>query len=266
MTADHGDRVDGADLDAWWDFDDPAASADRFRQALAVLPADRPVIAAELTTQLARALGLAGDGAGASALLDQVDTSTPVVQARVALERGRLLRSGGAPEAAVPFFRTALDAAGSAGEEYLTVDALHMLAIVLPDEADELTGQALIVTSRSADPRVRRWAGALRNNLGWSHHDAGDHQGALRQFEGALEVYLEHGTAEQVHIAHWSVARALRSLGRHDEALAIQSRLSQDDAPDGYVEEELAELYEALGRPDEATHHRHRAQHLLPPS
>jgi tetratricopeptide (TPR) repeat protein len=47
------------------------------------------------------------------------------------------------------------------------------------------------------------------------------------------------------------VANALRLLRRHDEALAIQLRLEKefaaDGQADGYVLEEIAELYDALG-------------------
>jgi len=47
-----------------------------------------------------------------------------------------------------------------------------------------------------------------------------------------------------VHIAKWSVARCLRSLGRHDEALAILEALEREGRaagkPDPYVDEEIA--------------------------
>jgi hypothetical protein len=58
------------------------------------------------------------------------------------------------------------------------------------------------------------------------------------------------------------VARTLRSLQRHDEALAIQLRLEREfDAagqPDPYVFEELEALYRARGDADKAEHYNAR--------
>ena len=55
-------------------------------------------------------------------------------------------------------------------------------------------------------------------------------------------------------IARWTVARALRGLGRHAEALEVQEKLRAEcdgaGRPDGYVYEELAENHLAIGRRD----------------
>jgi hypothetical protein len=55
----------------------------------------------------------------------------------------------------------------------------------------------------------------------------------------------------RTRIARWTVARGLRSLGRLDEAEAIQRKLADElaeaHAPDGYVFEELAEIAVARG-------------------
>jgi len=72
-----------------------------------------------------------------------------------------------------------------------------------------------------------------------------------------------HGTAEQVRVASWAVARELRSLARFGEALAIQLQLVEQGPPDGCVQEELAELYLATGRADEARRHAGEAVELL---
>ena len=59
------------------------------------------------------------------------------------------------------------------------------------------------------------------------------------------------------------MARCLRSLGRYDEALAIQRALEQEwaaaGAADGYVFEEMAELLDATGKPGEAKPYFRRA-------
>ncbi|HEX4782104.1 MAG TPA: hypothetical protein VH301_15180, partial [Usitatibacter sp.] len=59
----------------------------------------------------------------------------------------------------------------------------------------------------------------------------------------AEAAWAERGKARQVHVAKWSVARCLRSLGRHDEALAILRALSEEGrtsgTPDPYVDQEI---------------------------
>ena len=265
MTSrDESSRLDPALLDELWEFDDMRASERRLRDAVDAAPSDS-VAHAELTTQLARALGLLGrfdDGRG---LLDAValrGLPSPVA-IRVSLERGRLLNSAGNPSAAAEHFIDALGFARAAGEDFLAVDAAHMLAIVDSERSADWTEQALHVVRRSVDPRTQRWAGSLHNNAGWARHDAGDYAGALAEFEEAVAAYSMHGTVEQVRVARWAVARALRSLARFEEALEIQLRLAAHGPSDGYVEEELAELMLAIGKPDEAARHAAAAVELL---
>lgn len=257
--------LDPARLDELWDFDDAAASERRLRDAIDEVPSDSTEHA-ELTTQLARALGLRGSFDNARALLDVValrGSTSPVVPIRVSLERGRLLNSSGNPAAAIEHFVDALGAARAAGEDFLEVDAAHMLAIVDTDRSDEWTAHALRAVERSTEPRAQRWAGSLHNNAGWARHDSGDFAAALAEFQAASAAYSLHGTVEQVRVSRWAVARALRLLARFDEALDIQLRLAAHGAADGYVEEELAELMLATGRPDDAARYAASAVDLL---
>jgi tetratricopeptide (TPR) repeat protein len=209
---------------------------------------------------VARALGLQGRFDEADALLDTIATDPagapahPVVGVRRDLERGRLRNSAGDPAAARPLFRSALRQAEESGLDFLAADAAHMLAIADPDGAERWTRRGLAVVQRSDDPRCARWAGSLHNNLGWSRHDAGDHAAALAEFQAALAAYRAGGTDEQVRVARWTVARCLRSLGRLDEALAIQTELASGPS-DGYVDEEIGELLLALGRGGDAVPH-----------
>jgi tetratricopeptide (TPR) repeat protein len=230
--------LDQQALDTLWDFGEPAASESRFRMAAESSP-DHD----ELMTQVARTLGLQDRFDEAHALLDRIDSDVPVVRTRVALERGRLHRSAGDTEASVPLFELAVATAGQAGLTFLQVDALHMLAMVDPSEAAAHTAAAIEIADSAADARTRRWTIALHNNLGWHLHDTDQLEPALAEFELALEASRTYGSAEQVHVARWSVARCLRSLGRLDEARAIQQELRDTDPPDEYVDEEL----EALG-------------------
>ncbi|MCW2749456.1 MAG: hypothetical protein JWR83_566 [Aeromicrobium sp.] len=224
-------------LDALWDFGAPAESEMRFRTA-----AESTTEPDELMTQVARALGLQDRFDEAHAVLDSIDTDTAVVRTRVALERGRLHRSAGEAEGSVPFFELAATTAGGSGLTFLQVDALHMLAMADVSNAGAHTIAAIEIAESAPDERTRRWAIALHNNLGWSLHDIGELEPALAEFELALEASRTYGSAEQVHIAKWSVARCLRSLGQRDEARAIQQELHDTDPPDEYVEEELQAL------------------------
>ena len=235
------DRLDPARLDELWDFADAAASADRFRTEIASAP---PVATDELRTQLARALGLAGRGDDADALLDSIASDDLVVRARVALERGRRRNSSGHPDEAAPHFEQALELAQSAHEDFLAVDALHMLAIADQAGSAEWAAQGVALAEASADPRTHRWLIALHNNLGWLHHDAGRYPEALAEFEAADAAARAHGSEDQQQIAQWAIARALRSLGRRDEARAIQERLAVLRPDDEYVTEELEALKE----------------------
>jgi tetratricopeptide (TPR) repeat protein len=150
--------------------------------------------------------------------------------------------------------------------DHLAADAAHMMAIVEPGEAQlPWAERALAIASASADPRARRWIGSVSHNLGWTLHGLGRHEEALAVWRRALafreeqfgeeQFREEQGDAGALHIAQWTVARGLRSLGRYEEALAIQRDLAGRVDSDGYVREELGELLLALGRPDEARPH-----------
>ena len=235
------ERLDPALLDSLWDFGDPTASAERFADAAAHAT---PTAAAELRTQHARALGLAGDRAAADAVLDAITDPAPVVAIRIALERGRLFNSAGERPEAVPLFTEALELATSAGEDFLAIDAAHMLAIADDEHAGEWTARGIQLVDATTDPRAQRWGIALHTNLGWTHHDAGLFEEALAEFEAADAAARAHGSTEQQEIAQWSIARCLRSLGRRADALVIQERLLELRPDDEYVHEELEALRE----------------------
>jgi len=241
-------RAHQAQIDALWNFDDPIASEGRFRAAAdAADLTDRPI----LLTQLARALGLQGRYDEAARLLDSLSGAEPELQVRVLLERGRVLKSRGAPGEARPLFEDALAAATDAGFEHLAVDALHMVAIVAPPaEQEALNRRALDLAAGADDPRARDWRASLLNNLGWSLFERGDHEAALGLFEDALAARIEQGKPGNIQVARWCIARALRALGRLNEALAIQQALAAEHAAAGttdpYVQDELTELVAAI--------------------
>ena len=109
-----------------WDFEDAAGSEQRFRDAASSAAGDDEKV---LLTQVARALGLQERYAEGHALLDTLTSMAPEVRTRIALERGRLLRSSGLDGARAGFEEAAEIAAG-AGLDALRVDALQMVARV----------------------------------------------------------------------------------------------------------------------------------------
>jgi tetratricopeptide (TPR) repeat protein len=251
-----------AGLDELWDFEDPAGSEARLRQAAA---GEATVLGrGVLATQVARALGLQGRYADALEALDAVSSERPELAVRVLLERGRVVNSRGDGAAARPHFEAAFELAIEDRLENLAVDALHMIAIVAPEaEKEALHERAIGLAAGASDPRARQWLGSLYNNLGWTRFEAGDVEGALSLFERALDERLLLGKQRQIDIARWAVARALRALGRTDEALSLQRAILASttgmDIVDPYVHAELAECLSALGLADEAKGHATRA-------
>ena len=247
------------DIDALWDYDDPAASEQRFRAALVDADASQQL---ELQTQIARTLSLRGRFDEAHQVLDAIDIGaasvTPALQVRHALERGRTLNSAGQRERARPLFEQAFVLARTAQLDALAVDAAHMVAITYGGSpvALDWNRQGLALARASADPGAKRLVLALLNNSAWDLHDMGRYEEALVFFEQALAESKLRGKPQQVLIAEWSVARCLRSLRRYDEALARQQALlaahRQAGSQDGFVHEEVAENLLALGRVGEA--------------
>src|SRR6478736_9827618 len=191
-------------LDQLWNFDVPAGSEARFRAAAADERYDADE-RAELTTQLGRAIGLQGRYEEADALLDAVDADDPTVAVRVLLERGRVLNSSGHAEMAVPLFEQAAELADHLGEEFLAVDALHMLAIADTAHAEAWTRSALEYASTVHDARTKRWMVALHNNLGWTLHDAGRCTEAMVEFQLAEQWADRIGTPRQQELAREAI-------------------------------------------------------------
>lgn len=230
-----------------WDFDDPVGSERRFRALAETGPREAAIHA---WTQVARALGLQERYDEAHAVLDTLETRSTECDVRICLERGRLFRSVGEGSAALPRFHHAARAAEAAGLEELHVDALHMLALVVPP-ADRLPAQhtALSAARGAKDPAARDWDATLLNNIGVQQAELGDHAGALASFEGALAARERIGDAPRTRVARFMVGWALRNMGDEQGALELQRALKADlDAlgeRDAYVEDELALLERA---------------------
>ncbi|HYI22857.1 MAG TPA: tetratricopeptide repeat protein [Candidatus Limnocylindrales bacterium] len=212
-----------------------------------------------MATQLARAHGLEGRYDDALLVLEVQPTEDPEMNVRVLLERGRVVNMQGDPAGARALFESAFQAATESGFDQLAIDALHMVAIVVPpEEQDALNRRALELAASSDDPRARQWRASLLNNIGWTAFDAGRYDEALSEFEEALDARREHGKTADIQVARWCVARTLRALGRVDEALTIQLSLAEEHAAAGtadpFVDEEIAACRAALDLKPERHH------------
>lgn len=266
-----GERSSIRDL---WDFQDPEGSEARFREATdrAERSGD-PSTALEMRTQIARALGLQGDFEAAQAVLDRIEpeleAASPVARLRWLLEQGRVHNSSGDPERARPLFEEGWRLGGEIPHHDLAVDAAHMVAIVAPVEEKRAWNEAAMAHAESCgDPDAERWLGSLYNNMGWDAHDAGDYQEALRLHEKCWAWHRRRSSGWGERVAKWSVAKQLRLLGRHDEALAMQDELlseylAEEPGGEGFVHEEIAELLYAAGDTSRARPHFARAHEML---
>lgn len=256
------------DIDRLWDYDQPQQSEQRFRTALQSLTDPASDDALSLRTQIARTYSLTRRYAEAHAELDAIGPALAKAGAepkvRALLERGRTLRSAGDPTTSRPLFEAAFRQADAAGLVVLAADALHMLPLVAPDAATGADDtRRLLDYVRGREGRaMRAWEAVALNNLGVALNDQGRTAEALPLFEQGLALRERIGPPAAVRVARWMIANAQRRLGRHDEALALQLQLEREcdeaGAPDPYVYEELALLYDARGDAARAAHYRAR--------
>jgi tetratricopeptide (TPR) repeat protein len=248
------------EIDALWDFDRPQESEKRFRDLL-VRTGEDGEARAEILTQIARALGLQQKFEDAHRTLDDVEpllgAHASRLRARYLLERGRVLNSSGDRNAALPLFVHALGVASAAGADFYAVDAAHMIAITCAgEESLGWNRRGLAMVDASADPRVSSWRGSLYNNMGWTYHDRGEFDDAVRCFEQAVKAREAERDEGLIRIARWCVARGLRAAGRAADALTIQQALLAEHRrlgiESGKVYEEIVACLEALGRDDDA--------------
>lgn len=242
------------DFDAAWNYNAPVKTREAFAAILAEAGEGAPLAwTLELKTQIARTHGLVGEFDEAHALLDTIepalgnDMTRPRI--RYLLERGRALNSSGEKEQAKPLFVEAWELGEKAGEDFLAVDAAHMVAIAAADgaEANRWNHIGLDLARGSKDSSARSWVGSLTNNMGWTAFDAGKLDEALALFEESRDHFLHRDLADRARIARWSIARVQREQGMIDEALALQLEIQAENeaagTPDGYCFEELGELY-----------------------
>lgn len=244
------------DIDALWDYDQPGMSELRFREALKSESGDD---ALEIETQIARTLSLRREFNKAHTLLDTIEKrlsekARPATRVRYLLERGRTWRSAGDPAKARPLFFDAWQRADREKITLLAIDAAHMLGIIdPPEEAMRWNERAMALAMSTNVPRALRWRGSLANNMGHTERERGNLDSAIKYFRASLTAFQLTRNDSQIRVAQWQVANVLRLQKKYGEALAMQLRLENDmteaNAPDGYVYEEIAEIYLAQNQP-----------------
>ena len=263
------------DFDKLWNYGLPAATEAKFRALMpcAEAPGNEDYCL-QLRTQIARTYSLRGEFDEAHRILDDVENQLTdelvVARIRYLLERGRTWKSAGTCERACSLFHEAWELARANGEDFYAIDAAHMMGASTPT-CDRLdwNAKAMEVAEASPDPHARRWLGALYNNSGMAHLDAGRFEHALECFRRGVEFRETHGGGRKAkRIAKWCVAHTLRRMDRIDEALRMQRELeiawSEDGGDqDGFVFEEIAECLLWQGEDEQARAYFKKALPLL---
>lgn len=270
------DGTKAANVGDLWDFSNPQLSEQRFRQALDDAQGDSALI---LQTQIARTYSLREDFHAARDILSRVSaklsSADSEVRVRYSLEMGRTYASAAHGSdvltaenlrKAREFYLQAYETGIEAGLDGLAIDALHMMAFVDTDPADQLAwaNRALAVARSSDDGDAKKWEASLVNNAGVALYRLQRFEEALAEFEVAV-VLREKGTDPwATHVAQWMVAWTLRALERTQEAVEIQLRLEREreaaGRPDVFVLEELEKLYRALGNDARANHYAEKVE------
>jgi tetratricopeptide (TPR) repeat protein len=227
----------------------------------------------QLLTQIARAQGLQRKFKEANQTLSEVNSlltdQTKIAHIRYLLESGRIHNSSGNPEKAKSYFLEAWKFGNENKLDLYAIDAAHMMGIVtLPEKQLEWNLKALELTEKTEDKRAKGWLGALYNNIGWTYFDMKNYPKALELFQKGLQWQENIGDREGARIAKWTIGRTYRALGKIDAALEIQEQLQQEilenNLPeDGYVYEELGELYRLKNKTNEAKPFFRKAFELL---
>jgi tetratricopeptide (TPR) repeat protein len=259
------------DFDSLWNYARPDETEKKFREVLTGL-SQEDELALELLTQIARAQGLQHKFDEAHKTLDLVEKELSAgpsrAKIRYLLERGRVFNTSGHADQARPLFEQAEEMATQLSEDFYTVDAIHMLAIIAgPPQSLTMNLRAIQQAESSGLEKARNWLGSLYNNTGWSYHDMGDYELALDMFQKAESWQRFKGRVNETRIAKWTVARTLRSMNRIEEVLSHQMELKKEfdsaQEEDGYVFEEIGECLLALDRLDKGQPYFARAYQLL---
>jgi len=219
----------------------------------------------ELLSLIARAEGFQKNFTEAHALLDQAEKllnekeAAYRVTARIRwlLEKGRLHIYEKTPSQARTFFSEAWTLAFNSGEDYFSVEIAQLMATTEPMKTQQdWIQRAIGIAENSPMPKTKKSLGNLYASLAWKLYDLRQYEKALEVFQKALRHLKANGTPREAFVAQWSIGKVLRTLGKTEEALAIQkvlvSELGLSGAKDGRLYEEVAECLQTLDRTTEA--------------
>ena len=260
-------------IDEFWDYAHPQKTHDTLYALLEPSKVASSNYYGEVLSQLARTKSVQGKFGEAQRYLDKLeqicDDELTTSFIRYNLERGRSYNSNNEKLLASRYFVIAFTIAWKLKEDFYKIDAAHMLGISEPPEK-QLSWNllALSLAESSAQKRAKKWLGSLYNNIGWTYHDQGNFQEALKIFSKAYEWREAQKDVKGSLIAKWTIGRCYRSLGKIKDALAMQKSLLNDyDSfkidSDGYVHEEIGECLVLQKKNKEAAQYFATAYSLL---
>ncbi len=248
------------DFDIQWDFNKPKDTEEKFLAIYNESGDADEGYKAELLTQIARTQGLQMKFDEAHKTLDSalqlIKPESIKAHERYLLERGRVFNSSKHVDEAKPLFLDAYKFALKNNLDFYAIDAAHMLGIVeKAEESLKWNEIAIKIAECSDEERSKKWLGSLYNNTGWTFHDMGKYDEALKLFERNVIWHKERNSKMQLIIAKWSVARTLRSLEKINEALKMQMSLIDELKEmgleqDGYIFEEIGECLFLQSKPE----------------
>jgi len=260
-------------IDDLWDYNEPKETEKRFIELLEKNKDSNLEYLLEIKTQLARTQSLQMNFEKAHKILDSVkddlSSEMTVVQIRYLLERGRAYNSNKEKEKSKELFKQAYALAQKHKKDFYAVDSAHMMGIVQDYPEDlQWNEKAKQIAENSDDEKAQKWLASLYNNIGWSYHDADNYKEALKNFKKALKSRESENDINKTLIAKWCIGRCLRSLGKIEEALIILESLISERKkramePNGYVYEELGEIYLLQDKKEESKIHFAKAYELL---
>jgi tetratricopeptide (TPR) repeat protein len=207
---------------------------------------------ASALTQIARTLGLQANSGEARAVLAEADlllSATGQHRAQYWIELGRIEREEGHAVEALSCFQRSFELATEASDEYLAVDAAHMIAIVAPQETQIERGHfALSLARKASDEKTRGWIGSIVNNLGYTYMELGQPHDAVNCFREALSIRLSQKEETPIRLGRYALGSALRATGEINEAIQVLSEALATGGSIGFIEEELAECLSSIGK------------------